>query len=61
MSALTPQAKAATLIEALPWLDRFHGATVVIKTGGRAMDDPVLRWDSSKANSRVLSSLTVTL
>ncbi|HXL87613.1 MAG TPA: acetylglutamate kinase [Streptosporangiaceae bacterium] len=43
MSALTPQAKAATLIEALPWLDRFHGATVVIKTGGRAMDDPVLR------------------
>jgi cytochrome P450 len=25
------------------------------------MDDPVLRWDSSKANSRVLSSLTVTL
>jgi acetylglutamate kinase len=35
--------KAATLIEALPWLDRFHGATVVIKTGGRAMDDPVLR------------------
>jgi acetylglutamate kinase len=43
MSALTPQAKAATLIEALPWLDRFHGATVVIKTGGRAMDDPGLR------------------
>jgi acetylglutamate kinase len=43
MSALTPQAKAATLIEALPWLDRFHGATVVIKTGGRAMDDSVLR------------------
>jgi acetylglutamate kinase len=35
--------KAATLIEALPWLDRFHGATVVIKTGGRAMDDPALR------------------
>jgi cytochrome P450 len=25
------------------------------------MDDPVLAWDSSKANSRVLSSLTVTL
>jgi cytochrome P450 len=25
------------------------------------MDDPVLCWDSSKANSRVLSSLTVTL
>jgi cytochrome P450 len=25
------------------------------------LDDPVLAWDSSKANSRVLSSLTVTL
>ena len=37
------QAKAATLIEALPWLDRFHGAIVVIKTGGRTMDDPELR------------------
>jgi acetylglutamate kinase len=35
--------KAATLIEALPWLSRFHGATVVIKTGGRAMEDPELR------------------
>ncbi|HEX3714271.1 MAG TPA: acetylglutamate kinase, partial [Trebonia sp.] len=23
-------AKAGTLIEALPWLDRFHGDTVVI-------------------------------
>jgi acetylglutamate kinase len=33
------QAKAATLIEALPWLARFHGATVVIKYGGNAMID----------------------
>jgi acetylglutamate kinase len=30
-------AKAGTLIEALPWLDRFHGETVVIKYGGHAM------------------------
>jgi acetylglutamate kinase len=37
------QAKAATLIEALPWLARFHGATVVIKYGGNAMSDPVAR------------------
>ena len=36
-------AKAATLIEALPWLDRFHGATVVIKFGGHAMADEALR------------------
>ncbi len=36
-------AKAATLIEALPWLDRFHGRTVVIKYGGHAMTDEPLR------------------
>lgn len=29
--------KAATLIEALPWLQRFHGRTMVIKFGGNAM------------------------
>ncbi|WP_431934154.1 acetylglutamate kinase [Micromonospora sp. RP3T] len=37
------QAKAATLIEALPWLARFAGATVVVKYGGNAMTDPELR------------------
>src|SRR5215467_4723199 len=42
-SAETAQAKAATLIEALPWLDRFHGQTVVIKYGGHAMTDDSLR------------------
>jgi acetylglutamate kinase len=36
-------AKAATLIEALPWLNRFHGQTVVIKYGGHAMADEELR------------------
>ena len=36
-------AKAATLIEALPWLNRFHGQTVVIKYGGHAMTDEALR------------------
>jgi len=41
--ALDPLAKAATLIEALPWLDRFHGQTVVIKYGGHAMTDEALR------------------
>jgi acetylglutamate kinase len=35
--------KAATLIEALPWLDRFHGQTVVIKYGGHAMISATLR------------------
>jgi acetylglutamate kinase len=37
------QQKAATLIEALPWLARFSGATVVIKYGGNAMIDPELQ------------------
>jgi acetylglutamate kinase len=36
-------AKAGTLVEALPWLDRFHGETVVIKYGGHAMTSPELR------------------
>jgi len=27
-------AKAATLVEALPWLARFHGAVVVPSTAG---------------------------
>jgi acetylglutamate kinase len=35
--------KAATLIEALPWLERFHGQTVVLKYGGNAMTDEQLR------------------
>ncbi|MBV9292403.1 MAG: acetylglutamate kinase [Frankiales bacterium] len=36
-------AKAAALVEALPWLERFHGRTVVVKYGGNAMTDDVLR------------------
>jgi acetylglutamate kinase len=35
--------KAAVLTEALPWLQRFHGATIVIKYGGHAMFDDELR------------------
>ncbi|MDT5034869.1 MAG: acetylglutamate kinase [Micromonosporaceae bacterium] len=35
--------KATTLIEALPWLARFHGATVVVKFGGNAMIDTELK------------------
>ncbi len=36
-------AKAAVLAEALPWLERFRGATVVVKYGGHAMTDPALQ------------------
>ena len=39
----TAQRKAATLIEALPWLARFAGSTVVVKYGGNAMVDDELR------------------
>jgi acetylglutamate kinase len=35
--------KATTLIEALPWLTEFHGATVVVKYGGNAMIDAELK------------------
>ncbi|SCL30317.1 N-acetylglutamate kinase [Micromonospora pallida] len=37
------QAKAATLIEALPWLAEFSGATIVVKYGGNAMVDAELQ------------------
>jgi acetylglutamate kinase len=35
--------KAATLVDALPWLARFHGKVVVIKYGGNAMTSPDLQ------------------
>jgi acetylglutamate kinase len=35
--------KAATLVEALPWLERFQGKIVVIKYGGNAMVEPELK------------------
>lgn len=35
--------KAATLVEALPWLEQFRGALVVIKYGGNAMTDDALK------------------
>ncbi len=35
--------KAMTLVEALPWLERFRGALVVVKYGGNAMVDDTLK------------------
>ena len=37
------QHKAATLAEALPYIRRFHGKTIVIKYGGNAMTDEKLK------------------
>lgn len=43
-SRLTAAAsKAHILVEALPWLERFQGALVVIKYGGNAMVDDTLK------------------
>ena len=36
-------AKAATLVDALPWLSRFHDKVVVVKYGGNAMTSPELQ------------------
>jgi acetylglutamate kinase len=43
VAALTPDQKAEVLIEALPWLQEFSGALVVVKYGGNAMVDDTLK------------------
>jgi acetylglutamate kinase len=40
---VSAQDKASVLAEALPWLERFRGATVVVKYGGNAMTDAALK------------------
>ena len=40
---MTPWQKAAAFAEALPWLARLHGKTLVVKYGGHAMADPAAR------------------
>jgi acetylglutamate kinase len=40
---MTPSAEAAVLAEALPYIKRFHGKTIVIKYGGNAMTDEHLK------------------
>lgn len=40
---MNPIERAGILIEALPWLERFHGTTIVVKYGGNAMIDPSLQ------------------
>jgi acetylglutamate kinase len=38
----------ATLLEALPYIREFHGRTIVIKYGGAAMEDPLLREEFAR-------------
>ncbi|WP_149360844.1 acetylglutamate kinase [Lolliginicoccus suaedae] len=43
LEALTALDKAHVLAEALPWLQKFHGKTIVVKYGGNAMVDDQLK------------------
>jgi len=40
--------KARVLAEALPYIQRFHGKTIVVKFGGNAMTDEVLKADFAR-------------
>jgi acetylglutamate kinase len=43
VNGLRPDQKAEVLIEALPWLQEFSGALIVVKYGGNAMIDAGLK------------------
>ena len=45
VSHIAPREKAEILAQALPYIRRFHGKTMVIKYGGNAMTDPALQAD----------------
>ena len=45
---MTATRDVATLLEALPYIREFHGKTVVIKYGGAAMSDPVLKEEFAR-------------
>ena len=42
-NAIDPALKAQILAEALPYIKRFHGKTIVVKYGGSAMTEPALQ------------------
>jgi acetylglutamate kinase len=45
LSHLAPRDQAEILAQALPYIRKFHGKTLVIKYGGNAMTDPALQQD----------------
>ena len=45
LSHIAPREKAEILAQALPYIRKFHGKTLVIKYGGNAMTDPALQQD----------------
>ena len=42
-SAIAPEIKAEILAEALPYIRKFHGKTIVVKYGGNAMTEERLK------------------
>ena len=42
-ASLSPTVKAEVLAEALPYIRRFHGKTIVVKYGGNAMTEETLK------------------
>ena len=45
VAAIAPRDKAEILAQALPYIRKYHGKTIVIKYGGNAMTDPELQAD----------------
>ena len=45
LQTIAPRDKAEILAQALPYIRKFHGKTIVIKYGGNAMTDPELQAD----------------
>ena len=45
LSHIPPRDKAELLSQALPYIRKYHGKTIVIKYGGNAMTDPALQAD----------------
>ncbi len=45
LSHIAPREQAEILAQALPYIRKFHGKTLVIKYGGNAMTDPALQQD----------------
>ena len=45
LAHISPRDKAEILAQALPYIRKFHGKTLVIKYGGNAMTDPALQQD----------------
>ena len=48
MTSARPTRDVGTILEALPYIKRFHGRTVVIKYGGAAMTDDALKEEFAR-------------